>query len=381
MQNLTIKFLGILALTFCSLAWTQDSGPMVDSDKLVEPTKDQQRWGALPAAALKTETGLQLGGLLIYYLPKQNSTDNGSSITSAALYSAKHQARIVSSPTIYFDNNKQNYQGSIDFKLWPSRFYGIGSEPEFLDIPDQEEEGILYKSTNISIDNNYSRSPDGKFWYGVGHKYKYEALTWDEQEQILDSTNTTKKTGFLGGVESGFGVVFSYDTRDNINSARKGYFAQISNYTYKPAFGSDFEYTHSQLDLRYFLNLPGKRVIAVRALQAIQNGDIPIQNLASTDGIHELRGVSEGYYHDKQLSAYQIEYRGTPMPWKFGYRVFADAGQVRSDFNEWDSKAFKVTYGFGIRWALNPERRYNVRIDLPIVDGALSPVIQIKEAF
>ena len=175
--------------------------------------------------------------------------------------------------------------------------------------------------------------------------------------------------------------IIKWDSRDNINSASKGSYASWLSRIYTSVLGSDYEFLDHELDLRHYFSLPGERVIAIRTLQQITHGDVPFLSLATTDGVHELRGAQEGKYQDRQSSSFQIEYRGTPLPWRFGYRVFAETSQVRSNFDELQSAKFQKSFGFGIRWALNPERKYNVRLDIPWVEGNLSPVIEITEAF
>jgi hypothetical protein len=45
----------------------------------------------------------------------------------------------------------------------------------------------------------------------------------------------------------------------------------------------------------------------------------------------------------------------------------------------WDG--FRQGYGLGLRYAMNPAQRMNIRIDLGFVDGTVAPAINIKEAF
>lgn len=372
-MNFILKTLVILCLGFV--------GAQAETEEASK--ESQQRWGGLPAYSYRAETGHQFGGLLVYYLPQAEGTSKPSDITSAILLSTKNQFRAVSSSSIFWNKDTKHYVGTLDFQVWPNQFYGIGEEPQFKTIEDfegNEENGILHHTNLFTFDNLYEFSPDGLFWIGFENQFTYEQINWTKQG-LLEQEGLNTMTGYNGGILSGLGVQLALDARDNINSAHKGYFAAWNSTAYGKYLGSDFNFHEHRLDLRYYLPLPGERTIALRTRQWVQFGEVPFHNLARTNGTNELRGVPIGTYQDKQLSSYQLEYRGTPLPWRLGYRIFTDIAQVRSNFNQWSKARYQKTYGLGVRWALNPEQKFNVRIELPIVDGALSPVIEIKEAF
>lgn len=384
---------------FSTLSFGQETTEAIQSEEMVEPQDEQQtevlsdssrqKWGILPAYALRKETGHQFGALVIYYLPEFEGSQKPSNITTAALYSTRNQARFVIAPSVYFGQDRKHWISSLDFKIWPSQFYGIGEDPQFEageiqpkmgDPEDEDLAGILYHNNLFSFTNLYEISTNGKFWYGLENRLHYHDIAWTRQG-LLRANNFDQMQGYHGGVTSGLGAIASYDTRDNINSALSGTFVKWTSRYYGAALGSDHEYNEHKFDARVYLPIPGERSLALRTYHWTQFGDVPFYMLASTDGKSELRGVPIGYYQDKQLSSYQVEYRGTPLPWRLGYRVFGDLSQVRPDFDQLGKASYHYSYGLGIRWALNPERKFNVRIELPIVDGELSPVIEIKEAF
>lgn len=361
-----------------------------DSLPVKEPEQvERQKWGILPAYAYRKETGHQLGALVIYYLPQIENSKKPSNITTAALYSTQNQARFVVAPSVYFGQDRKHWSSSLDFKIWPSQFYGIGEDPQFEkgeispkkgEAEDPDLAGILYHNNLFSFTNLYEVSTNGKFWYGVENRFHTHNIAWTRQG-LLEGNGFGQMDGYDGGITSGLGAVASYDTRDNINSAHTGALVKWTSRIYGQFLGSDYEYNEHKLDARVYLPIPGGRTLAMRTYHWGQFGDVPFYMLASTDGKSELRGVPIGYYQDKQLSSYQMEFRSAPLPWRLGYRVFGDLSQVRPDINQFHDAKYHYTYGVGLRWALNPERRFNVRIELPIVDGQLSPVVEIKEAF
>ena len=55
--------------------------------------------------------------------------------------------------------------------------------------------------------------------------------------------------------------------------------------------------------------------------------------------------------------------------------------QVANDYSDIEFSSFKTSIGLGIRYALNPEQRFNIRADIAWVDGGFGAVINVREAF
>ena len=68
------------------------------------------------------------------------------------------------------------------------------------------------------------------------------------------------------------------------------------------------------------------------------------------------------------MCAFQAEYRF--FVWgPFGGVVFAGFGDVSHDIDNLFSKNLKPTYGFGIRFLLDPKERINFRVDFGFGEG------------
>jgi hypothetical protein len=68
--------------------------------------------------------------------------------------------------------------------------------------------------------------------------------------------------------------------------------------------------------------------------------------------------------------------------WKrFSGALFAEAAQVANDYSDIEFSSLKTSIGLGIRYALNPEQRFNIRADIAWVDGGFGAVINVREAF
>ena len=75
-----------------------------------------------------------------------------------------------------------------------------------------------------------------------------------------------------------------------------------------------------------------------------------------------LRGYYQSRFEDKNLVAFQAEYR-IPLFWRLGLAGFAGCGEVTQELRHISLKELKPSSGFGIRFALIPEQKVNLRID------------------
>jgi outer membrane translocation and assembly module TamA len=93
-----------------------------------------------------------------------------------------------------------------------------------------------------------------------------------------------------------------------------------------------------------------------------------------------LRGMLEGRYRDDLFIGGQAEYR-FPLWWRFGGVTFAGLGRVAGAFEELDLTGLKHSVGAGLRFAVKPDERINLRFDAATADGAFNLYFGIGEAF
>lgn len=70
--------------------------------------------------------------------------------------------------------------------------------------------------------------------------------------------------------------------------------------------------------------------------------------------------------------AFHSEFR-YPIYQKWGGTVFAETAQVAEESSDLESNAWKYSIGGGLRYALNPSERFNIRLDLSYVDSRFRP--------
>jgi outer membrane protein assembly factor BamA len=184
--------------------------------------------------------------------------------------------------------------------------------------------------------------------------------------------------GSGGGYSSGIGLLATWDSRnDNLYPTNGGYY-QFSAISYGPALGSEFAYNCYLVDLRQYASVFGRHILALQGVFAADTGSPPFQAMNQL-GVF-LRGYTQSRFEDKSLVAFQTEYR-LPLSRRFGLVGFVGCGEVARSMEEYSLSRLKTSTGFGIRFALIPEQKVNLRIDLGIGKDDSSFDITLMEFF
>ena len=196
---------------------------------------------------------------------------------------------------------------------------------------------------------------------------------------------------FLGGFTSGLGGVMTYDRRDAIYWARSGCFLRGKAAWYRSLWGSDFDYDSYSLEVRQFIPVFATGALGFAATLELKDGDVPFRDLSTPNGDKAMRGMVRGKYRDRDMLVLQSEYKSYLPDWgwfhsrlirnRLGWAVFAEAGQVAHTTHDFAWSEFRPAFGAGLRYAMNPSQRMNIRIDVGYVDHSIAPAINIKEAF
>ncbi len=341
-----------------------------------------QSWAFVPILISNAETGVQAGALVMHFLNPSDSLNKPSTIGFAARISQKAQIEINFFPELYLQQNLYHITSNLKYIRWPADFYGIGNGTDIL-----KDSADAYLAQGVDGDLTLERTWFKNFSAGPQLLAKYEFINPKGKHGLL----TPNVQGQEGGTTAGLGMVMTYDARDAIYWARQGTFLRFKNAYYRNAMGSDFDYESYTLEARQFIPMFSTGALGVSALLNLKSGDIPFRELATADGDHNLRGIVRGKYRDRDLLVLQAEYKSylsdyswISHPWfknRLGYAVFAEVGQVAHRVEDMDWKEFRPDFGLGLRYALNPSQRMNIRIDLGFVDGSVAPAINIKEAF
>lgn len=343
---------------------------------------EPQRWGLVPILMSTAETGLQAGLLVMRFLPTAGPLDKPSTLGLAARISQKGQAQINFFPEWYLRHNLYHVAGELNYLRWPADFYGIGNDQ---DRPKDSADAYTAEGANGNLIAERRWLKD--FSAGPMAAFSRENIESGGKHGLL----TPDIAGATGGLAIGLGGQATYDGRDAVYWARRGAFLRAKALLYRAAWGSDYAFEAYGLEARRFFPLFAIGALGFAATLQAHTGNAPFRELATADGDHAMRGIVRGKYRDRDLLLVQAEYKSYLPDWgwlqarwlkeKLGFAVFAETGQVAPGLGDFSLEGMRPAYGLGLRYAMNPERRMNIRIDLGFVDETIAPAINIKEAF
>lgn len=327
-----------------------------------------QEWAYFPAIAYNAETGTLLGGLAVQFFEPDNSHERTSSIDYLLTATENEQYSFFMAPNFYLKNNSYHIEGMFEVKEWVANYYGVGN--------NTDDTAEVYNSSDLESKLITEVEIMSSFYLGGMLHYKKEDLVPEAGGDL----ETLGVTGFDGGVQTGLGVVLTYDTRDNTNDARKGSHIKYTYLNYLDTLGSDFEYYLNEIKFYKYLTVNDHHGLVVGGYVRSARGEIPFRSLSSPDGIRVLRGIENGRYRDRDLVSLQTEYRFPIYP-RWGSVVFLDLAQVAHDVSDIRSDEWKTSIGAGLRWAINPQEKLNLRLDVSYVDENIGLVLEIRDAF
>ena len=102
--------------------------------------------------------------------------------------------------------------------------------------------------------------------------------------------------------------------------------------------------------------------------------------MATIGGDRLLRGYARSRYLAKNVVATQAEYR-FPVWRRFSMVAFTGVGDVFDKTADLELDKLKYTIGTGLRFALNPEEKINIRVDAGYGREGINFFVVLGEAF
>jgi len=344
-----------------------------ESEKTEEQEKEK-RSGivALPVLFYTPETKLAFGGGGLYYFPltTDKTVNRPSSIAFSGVYTQRKQSYVELNPDFYLGHG-YHFQAVLRYSNFPDQIYGIGNTTS----ADREE---LFTSKYWWLNVEALKRVRGPVNAGLQYFFDSTRLAKVEEGGLLDSGDIP---GSGGGTVSGLGPFMTYDNRDSIFFPIKGSFHQFSAMTFGRALGSDFRFNRLFLDLRKYHGFSASRVAAFQAQFLFETGDPPFWRMGLLGGEKIMRGYYSGRYRDRNMVAFQVEYRWVPVFWRIGLAAFAGLGDVADKPGHFDLGRFKYSYGLGLRFVLDPKQRLHLRLDFGRGKGTSGLYFTAAEAF
>jgi outer membrane protein assembly factor BamA len=276
---------------------------------------------------------------------------------------------------VFTREEKYLLRGELRHRIYTDRFYGIGNNTV---VEDEGKYKYAYVGARVGALKNLGRQVFLGLDFQLTNYYDLSNDSIkDDRENLLQAQQLA---GYKGGLNSGAGVIFLIDTRDNTAFASRGVLFETSIYNFGKMLGGDFDYRNVNLNFSKYIALWPGRVLAFNTVLNMNNGEVPVMRLAPAGGDRILRGYAKNRFLDDNFAGAQAEYR-FPLYRRFGMAAFAGVGDVFDQPSDVHFSNIKYSIGSGLRYALNKEQKLNIRVDIGYGREGSNFYIVIGEAF
>lgn len=253
--------------------------------------------------------------------------------------------------------------GTGDFNL---DYFGSGEDSELEDDP------IEYSLRSDILGWQFLLEvPETENWHmGLHYMYLNTDVTFDET--IFPDLPPVSKNM----TTSSFGLVVSYDDRDNSYYPTSGSRFNVVLTEDGQATGSDFDFLRLSTFFSHFLSLGDKNVIALRAMLKDTEGDTPFYLLSNLS----MRGFALGKYKDNSSLSGHIEWRHK-FSRRWGAVLFGEVGSTADEINKLIHSETISAYGGGVRWKVVEDKELHLSLDAGFSGGDSAVYIRVGEQF
>lgn len=311
--------------------------------------------------------GPDTGWVLGFLYMKQSSGPTNNIFQGGLMYSEEEQMSVFAGVDHYLSDGKYLFKSQIAYSDSPSDFFGVGNED-----PDRtgEEYTSIAKLLSIGI---LQRIKNGLYFGPI------IACNWFEVDEktegaLLDQGNIY---GSDGADAIGLGINLSLNKLDDLNSPKQGYTYDLIFLSYDEALGSSHEFSQFKANFSKFYSLK-RGVIGLNTKFVWSDGDVPFQMLPSLGNSSIMRGLEPNKYCDLNFFAIQGEYR-LPIYKRWNGVTFIALGDVADSVSNLNPDNY--TYGFGIRYALDQNQTFKLRLDIGCGKNESAAYFGLQEAF
>lgn len=326
----------------------------------------------LPLAYYSPETKVALGVAAAYYF-RPHGADlkrRPSTLRMIAVVTTRKQWEFSCSSDIYLKNEEYRIQGLLTVSRWVDKFYGIGPHSSA-----DDEENYTSRITNYYL--RFQKKILSRLSLALQHEYQYNNMTRTESGGQLDLGQIQGCAAFK---ISGFTLLASWDSRDNLYYPTRGSYHELSAGMYRKKTGSDYHFSRYKMNLRTYIPVYSTHILALQGFFNFIDGNVPFQVMSFLGGPLFMRGYYKGRYRDKHALIFQADYR-VRISRRWGVVGFVAVGDVAEKFNDFNLMKFKATLGAGIRFVLNPKEKINLRLDLGFSRESVGVYFTAIEAF
>jgi len=335
----------------------------------------ESEFAGYPIFGYENETGFYGGGLVyVRHRPKHFDTSiPQNSYYLSTEYSEKKQFTIKFEPKIHLKNGLYTLNSTLNFRKWPSKFYGIGNNSR---LENAEDFTPIEFGCTFDVKRKLTRNWDISLIYDFNH---YEITKMEEGGMLISGDIPGSK----GGFNSGLGLQVTYDSRNAETYPTKGELLSFQAMNYNKIIGSNYNFEKYTFDLREYLSFSDKHVLSLQGYIYLTSKNPPFYSIPHLD--KHMRGMTPNLHIDKQIAVFRAEYR--VFPWekgflhRMGFVVFAENGQVADKPKNFSIANARSDLGFGLRYSFFMEDRLNMRIDIGFGEEDWNFSISTGEAF
>jgi hypothetical protein len=333
---------------------------------------DFQRFAIIPVVGYTEETKFEYGLMGNFFFKPSFKGGRTSELDVIAYATTEDQYSASIAPLFFLFHDQLSGKVYFFYENWTGRFYGFGNDPD-IDDYRKFERSTFYTQGELETNFLLPRKLSA-FKYGVNFEFNNSTFKHEDYEGEI------VYPGDVDGWRNGVGYHLTYDTRDNLNWARHGFFVQWEQDVYPKTLG-DFDYSVSKLDLRGFSEFIWNTSMAVGCMWKRVNGNAPFDMLAGADGVKRFRGVKTNYFNGNQALFLQTEFRKA-LFWRLAGNIFFEGGKTGEYFSDLWREQWHTGVGFGGQLALNMNERLYARADLSLVDFKnIGLTFYLREAF
>lgn len=335
-----------------------------------DPTK-RVDFGVLPGPHYSSTQGLGLGVMATAtysmdradtLLPRSNASLFSDVTTKGFLLIGLRGNNIFPKERFRLDYRTYIY-------TFPTTFWGVG-----YDNGNNDDNETDYRRLRFDVMARFLIRIAPKMYVGPMVNFRYI-----KANEVDPAENVTLFDGQSRNIHSQtMGASFTYDTRDFMLNARRGWFVQLDQ-TFTPRFlGNDYCFSTTDLTVSTYREIWKGGVLAGEYHSTFNYGN-PAWCLMSEVGSNSrMRGYFEGRYRDKNIVEAQVELRQF-IKGRSGIALWLGAAQVFPDFQRMAFRKTLPNAGFGYRWEF--KKRINVRVDCGFGKKGPGFMFNINEAF
>lgn len=311
----------------------------------------------LPLVFYTPETSWGFGAALFYSwrFKAEPEDSRPSQLQLGGAYTLEDQILAYLPFQLWWKAEQNSVFGELGWYRYNYYFFGIGN-----DQPEGFEEiyGVEFPRIRLSAMTEIQSN------FYIGGRFIFDDFTITDLDPEGQLANDAIP-GDRGGSNVGIGILLNLDNRDNYFETHEGWYAEFTADRHGRYLVSDFNYSRFRLDVRHFVEFNPKNHLAARFFSESIVGRAPFITQALLGGTKLMRGLYEGRYRDNNSAVIQAEYR-RKLFGRIGAVAFGAIGAVAPKYGQLSLGNLRHTYGAGIRFAIDPEDRINIRLDMGV---------------